>query len=121
MADKRYKIENPEALEEEGGRIIIDVEGREIAVFNYNGDYYAVLNYCVHQSGPLCEGRLSGHMKVGDDGWDWEYDHDQKYISCPWHGWKFDITTGESVSDKRYAVPTYEVTQEDGDLYIVHN
>lgn len=119
MAQSKHKVPDIEGLYENGARVTVEIDGQEITVFNSGGEFYAVLNYCVHQAGPLCEGRLSGHMTIGDDGWDWSYDHDQKYISCPWHGWKFDITTGESVSDARYKVPTYEVVQEDGDLYIL--
>ncbi|MDX1747589.1 MAG: Rieske (2Fe-2S) protein, partial [Halobacteriales archaeon] len=103
----------------DGDRAIVQVEGREIAVFRHEGEFYGVLNFCVHQAGPLCEGRLTGEMVIGEDGWEWYFENHGRNIVCPWHGWVFDITTGKSVDDDRYAVPTYEVAVEDGEVYVL--
>lgn len=106
-------------LPSDGSRVITDVEGKEIAVFRVDGEFYGVLNYCVHQAGPLCEGRLTDDVDVGDDGWSWEKTREGKVISCPWHSWKFDVTTGANVDDDSYAVPVFDVEVEDGDVYVV--
>ena len=45
-----------------GGRLLVTVEGREIGVFNLNGNFYALRNYCFHQGGPLCEGKITGTL-----------------------------------------------------------
>jgi nitrite reductase/ring-hydroxylating ferredoxin subunit len=105
-------------LEEDGTRLIAEVDGVEIAVFRLEDDYHAVVNFCVHQGGPLCEGKLRGRTLPGDDGWSWKYDDEEKYVTCPWHAWKFDITTGECIDSDHYSVPIYDVEIEDGDIYV---
>jgi nitrite reductase/ring-hydroxylating ferredoxin subunit len=116
---ERYSVADTTELSEDGSRVITEIRGQEIAVFRHDGDYYAVANYCIHQGGPLCEGALSGQMITGEDGWDWHYNDNEKYVVCPWHGWKFDITSGRSPKDERYAVPTYDTEVEDGTVYAV--
>lgn len=115
----RYKVASVDELREEGSRAIADIHGQEIAVFHIDGEYYAVANYCAHQAGPLCQGDLTGHMVGGDDGWEWNYEEKEKAVTCPWHGWKFDVTTGRNIKDERYAAPTYDVEVEDGDVYVL--
>ena len=48
-------------------RVLADVEGREVAVFDLDGEFFALANYCVHQGGPLCEGTVSGALTTNDD------------------------------------------------------
>lgn len=120
MVEDAYRVATVEDLATEDSRVIAEVDGQEIAVFRHGGEYHALANYCVHQAGPLCEGALSKRLDVGDDGWTWEYEANaSKNIVCPWHGWTFDISTGENVDDPRYSVPTYDVTVEDGDIYVI--
>jgi nitrite reductase (NADH) small subunit len=114
----RQRIASRDVLRDDGSRVIVEVEGQEIAVFRVDGEYYALPNFCPHQAAPLCEGELTGRMVVGDDGWEWEYVQEGEVITCPWHGWKFDVTTGQNIKDADYAVPTYDVVVEDGDLYV---
>ncbi|QLG29900.1 Rieske (2Fe-2S) protein (plasmid) [Halorarum halophilum] len=114
----RQKIANADELPNNGDRIIAEVQGIEIAVFRFDGEYYALANYCVHQGGPLCEGALSGRTVAGDDGWEWAYDTDEKYVRCPWHGWIFDITDGRNVDSDRYVTPTYDIEVEDGEIFV---
>lgn len=116
---ERYAIADVEEFDGSGSRVIAEVEGQEIAVFRHEGEYYALANFCIHQAGPLCEGALSGSISTDEDGWDWVYDDEERYIVCPWHGWMFDIETGRSPKDERYAVPTYDAEVEDGTVYAV--
>ena len=113
----RHKVATTEELGE-NERIIVEVDGVEIAVFNVGGDYHAVLNYCVHQSGPLCEGALSGRLRAEAPEFIWEYDDEPRVVTCPWHNWKFDIVTGANIRDDSYNVPTFETDVEDGDIYV---
>ncbi|MFC6989718.1 Rieske (2Fe-2S) protein [Haloplanus sp. GCM10025708] len=100
-----------------GDRLVVDVENREIALFNLDGDYYGLSNYCVHQGGPACEGRLGGLLVETDD--ELRYDRRGEIVSCPWHGWEFDVKTGSHVArPDQYRLPTYEVLESDGDLYV---
>ena len=119
MSGNRYKVADEIDFPDDGSRVIAEVGGKEIAVFCLNGEYHAILNFCVHQGGPLCEGELTGEMIVGDDGWEWLYEDGKQNITCPWHGWKFDVTTGKNIQDERYTVPRYEVEVTDGDVYVV--
>jgi len=115
----RNKVATLEDFEGDRSRIITEVKGQEIAVFEFDGEFFALANYCVHQSGPLCEGGLTGYVDMADDMWDWDFDTDEKYVSCPWHGWVFDITTGKNLKDEDYAVPSYDVEIEGSDIFIV--
>lgn len=77
------------------------VEGEEIAIFQReDGEYSAVRNVCPHQNGPLGEGKV-------EDG----------CVYCPWHGWQFDLETGEHVHGKATA-EMYEIKTEEEDLFI---
>lgn len=91
-----------------GERRIVEAAGRSIGVFNVDGEYYALTNVCPHQRAPLCEGTLTGTTcaeGVDDVGWE----RDGEVLVCPWHGWEFDVTTGESVfNPHRWSVGTYE-------------
>ena len=115
----RYRVAPLAELDADGDRLIVDVEGQEVAVFRIDGEYHALPNYCPHQAAPLCEGSLTGRMVVGEDGWEWEYVQEGEIITCPWHGWKFNVRTGTNIKDQSVAVPTYDVEVEDDDLYVV--
>ena len=116
---ERHKVADEADLAEAGSRAFVQIGGVEVAVFRIDGDLHAMANYCVHQGGPLCEGELRGSYGVGDDGWEWTYDPVERNVVCPWHGWKFDVTTGRNVNDERYAAPTYDVEVEDGEVFVV--
>lgn len=118
MGHYKRKIATVDELPTDGSRVIAELDGKEIAVFRIDGEYYALANFCPHQGGPLCEGQLSGRVRGGDDGWTWEYDDRERNVTCPWHGWKFDVTTARCTVDDHYAVPSYEVLEEDGELYV---
>jgi nitrite reductase/ring-hydroxylating ferredoxin subunit len=68
---------------------------RELALFNVDGRYYAIDNACVHQGGPLGEGTLDGSI-----------------VTCPWHGWRYDVRTGENPLDDRFRVACFPVRVE---------
>jgi 3-phenylpropionate/trans-cinnamate dioxygenase ferredoxin subunit len=81
-----------------GSRKIVTVERRSIGVFNVDGTFYAIRNQCPHGGGPLCSGRLSGFVSSPTPG-KYEYQRKGEILRCPWHGWEFDITTGQSWFD----------------------
>ena len=72
------------------------LDGTELALYNIDGEFYAIENFCPHKGAPLADGHICGHM-----------------IECDWHGWRFDVRTGECITN-RGAVETYEVVIEDG-------
>jgi nitrite reductase/ring-hydroxylating ferredoxin subunit len=95
-----------------GGRKIVEIAGRSIGVFNVNGEYFALRNRCPHQGGPLCAGRLAGGVDSPRPG-EYECVRDGEILRCPWHGWEFDLRTGQSWFDPTGTrVRTYPVTVE---------
>lgn len=107
---------------EPGARLLVQIDGREIAVFNVEGSYSAYLNWCPHQAGPICEGATGGSTRASFDRDTLEYELDWvaegRVIRCPWHSWEFDLETGESLHDSRISLPSYPVRVED-DLVVV--
>ena len=101
-----------------GERVLIDVRGREIGVFNLDGEFAAVANYCVHQGGPIAEGTLTGGTLRANEALEVVYDESSRCLHCPWHGWEFDVQTGEHTAPTRHRVPTYDVVVRDGGLYL---
>jgi nitrite reductase/ring-hydroxylating ferredoxin subunit len=97
-----------------GSHKVIEVDGREIGVFNVDGEYFAVLNRCPHQGGPLCEGRQAGFLTSPAPG-DYRLSRPGEVIRCPWHGWEFDLRTGQSWCEPgRVRVRRYAVSVEPG-------
>jgi nitrite reductase/ring-hydroxylating ferredoxin subunit len=93
-----------------GERKIVEIGGRTIGVFNVNGSYYALRNRCPHQGGPLCQGRVSGFLMATAPGGEYSYTHRGEILRCPWHGWEFNIATGQSWFDPaKTRVRAYEV------------
>jgi 3-phenylpropionate/trans-cinnamate dioxygenase ferredoxin subunit len=90
----------------------VTVNGLTIGVFNVGGSYYALLNRCAHQGGPLCLGEIKG-LAVSTIPGQVEWTRDGEILRCPWHRWEFDITTGLALIDPaRVRVKSYEVTVE---------
>lgn len=85
-----------------GEAMLVEAEGREIALFNLGGEYYALDNECTHVGGPLCEGDIDGETVV-----------------CPWHGAEFDVKTGKVLAPPAEEdVKSYRVIV-DGDKIMV--
>ena len=97
-----------------GGRKIVEVAGRSIGIFNVGGEFLALRNRCPHQGGPLCEGGLSGLLEASAPG-EYRYSRPGEMLRCPWHGWEFDLRTGQSWFDpERMRVRRYPVSVEAG-------
>jgi 3-phenylpropionate/trans-cinnamate dioxygenase ferredoxin subunit len=93
-----------------GERKIVEVAGRSIGVFNLGGEFFALRNRCPHQGGPLCAGTLGGLISSSRPG-EYHYSRAGELVRCPWHGWEFDIRTGQSWFDPAGVyVRRYEVT-----------
>lgn len=101
-----------------GESLLVEFNGIEIAIYHTENGFFAMSNYCVHQGGPLCEGPVTGTVSQDTDG-RLTYDSDQEVVKCPWHGWEFELESGEHLSRPQYSQPTYEVETRDGELYVV--
>ena len=78
-------------------RIIKLPSGDRVAVFRHDGALYAIANACAHQNGPLGEGRVEACL-----------------VTCPWHGFQYDLRNGQSPAPFTEKVPTYNLTRKDG-------
>jgi len=93
-----------------GARKIVDVAGRSVGIFNVKGEYFAVLNRCPHQGGPLCQGNTLGFLRSSGVG-EFQYSRAGEIVRCPWHGWEYDLRTGQSWFDPGHVVVRrYEVS-----------
>ena len=79
----------------------VEVNGQEIALFKVGDKVHAIHHMCPHQGGPLAEGGING-----------------KVVTCPWHGWEFDVTTGNCTFNEDIKQPTFKVKEEGDDVYI---
>lgn len=95
-----------------GERKIIEIAGRSIGVFNVKGKFYALRNSCPHELAPLCRGLVTGTTLPSQPG-EYIWARDGEIIRCPWHGWEFDITNGQSIfNPHKMRVKSYKVTVE---------
>ena len=92
-----------------GRRKMVELAGRSIGVFNVGGEFFALRNRCPHQAGPLCEGPLGSQIHSSGPG-SYELSRAGELLRCPWHGWEFDVRTGQSWFDpKSVRVKAYDV------------
>jgi nitrite reductase/ring-hydroxylating ferredoxin subunit len=94
-------------------RRIVRVGGREIGVFRVDDRFYAVRNRCPHQGGPLCIGRIFPRI-VSEQPGEFELDAGPPLLVCPWHGWQYDVLTGQSYSRGDPRVKSYGVSVASG-------
>jgi NAD(P)H-dependent nitrite reductase small subunit len=80
---------------------VVNAGDREIALFNVDGKFHAVDNLCPHRGGPLAEGVLEGNVVV-----------------CPWHGWRFDVLTGQSPVIPTVSVDKFETAVEGDEVKV---
>jgi nitrite reductase/ring-hydroxylating ferredoxin subunit len=117
MAEK-VLVGHVDDIDAHGNRIIQDIEGLEVCVFNLHGEYLALANYCLHEAGPVCEGALTGQIIAEADDFAWDWKREGELIECPWHNWTFDVKSGDNIQDPTYSIPTFDVEVVDGDIYV---
>ena len=97
-----------------GGRKTVTVKGREIALFHTQAGYFAILNRCPHEGAALCHGYLVG-LAQSDRVGEFHLDKQGEILRCPWHGWEFDLRSGQSWCDPTHTfVKAYAITVEPG-------
>jgi len=85
----------------EGEGKVVQTAGKEIALFNVDGKIFAIENECKHMGGPLGEGMVDGNI-----------------VTCPWHQWKYDVTSGKSVMNPQIGVGCFEVKVEGDEVKV---
>jgi nitrite reductase (NADH) small subunit len=112
-----HRVMTIDALEE-AKPSLHTIEGRSIGFIKSRGEIYAVRNICPHKRAPVCRGQVKGTMVASDPG-AFVFGMENQVLQCPWHGWEFDLTTGNTVcggSGKRLTF--YPVTLKDGAVYV---
>ncbi len=84
-----------------GGSKEVEHDGRIYALFNVEGAIHVIDGICPHQGGPLADGAVEGTV-----------------VTCPWHGWQFDVCTGKTQLGARIKQPVYEVKVEGQDVLV---
>jgi len=104
------------------GRRVVEVDGTEIGVFCLNGKFTAYENVCPHMSGPVCQGKIIHRVqeRIAEDktslGFAFSKDHTN--VACPWHGYEFDIATGQHQGNPRMRLRPVKVEVVGGDLVV---
>lgn len=110
---KRYVVAQAAEIPP-GGRKLVTAGGREVVIFNLDQQFYALINRCPHEGASLFHGDCIGVVSSSRPG-EYEYARRGEMLRCPWHGWEFDIRTGQSWCDRaRLRVVSYETTVEAG-------
>lgn len=84
------------------GGHFVTVDGRHVALFRLGDDFHAIDNLCLHRAGPLCDGAID----------------DRGVVTCPWHGWSYDIRTGRLKQDPHVGVSRHDVRVVDGEVQV---
>lgn len=100
MGQARVRVARVAEIGTGEGRVV-EAGGRTLALFNVDGRLYAIDNSCLHRGGPLGEGELEGRV-----------------VTCPWHAWRWDVTTGANTNNPAVKVACFPVSVE-GDEVVV--
>lgn len=100
MGQARVRVARVAEIGTGEGRVV-EAGGRTLALFNVDGRLYAIDNSCLHRGGPLGEGELEGCV-----------------VTCPWHAWRWDVTTGANTNNPAVKVACFPVSVE-GDEVVV--
>ncbi len=102
----------------DGARRIVQLGNVSVGVFRVNGAFHAVRNYCPHEGADLCLGKLTGTNEPTHQCGEYQWGREGMILRCPWHGWEFDISSGESLFNAKYRIKTYAITIRDGQIWL---
>jgi nitrite reductase/ring-hydroxylating ferredoxin subunit len=106
----------------DGDRRIVTAGRAEIGVFFKDGAFYAYSNYCLHAGGPACEGILINRVVdliAADRTYQGQTFAEEVHFVCPWHGYEYELTTGECVGNRKLKLRKYDVVRRGDDIYVV--
>jgi len=102
--------------------VLATVDGVEVGVFRVRGALVAYENRCRHQGGPVCTGAILGRLEavLGPGGTIVEerFSESELHLVCPWHGWEYDLATGECSADRRIRLRSFPVLERDGRIWV---
>jgi len=82
----------------EGTCKIVKVKNAEYGIYKVRGNYYAWRNACPHFGAPVCKGVITG-TRLPTSVYEYKLGRENEIVRCPWHGWEFDLMTGEHLVD----------------------
>jgi nitrite reductase/ring-hydroxylating ferredoxin subunit len=81
---------------------LVDLGGTPVVLARVGDGVHALGATCAHQGGPLADGKLTGTR-----------------LACPWHGWMYDVRSGQCLFPSRGGpVPCYPVRVDDGEVWV---
>lgn len=101
----------------DGAAKIVSIGRLSVGLFRLSDGFHALLNICRHRGAALCEGPVCGTTRQTDRT-EFIYDRAGELVRCAWHGWEFDIRTGEFLVDRTIRTRSFPVTVEGEDLYV---
>ena len=116
MSTKRQVLVGPLNELPVGERRLLQANGKSIGVFNTGKQVVAVLNICPHAYAPVCRGKVGGTTlpsKAGEFVWGRE----NEILRCPWHGWEYDLNSGQCLTDRR-KLKRFPVQIRDDEIYV---
>lgn len=106
----------------EGSKRVVLAAGKEVGVFRLDGQFYAWLNTCPHQGGPVCQGRIFKRvLEVVDADYKTQgrtWSDTDLHIVCPWHGAEYNIRTGRHVGNDGHSLTAVDVSVEGGNVFL---
>ena len=105
----------------DGERRIVKTAKGEVGLFVEAGHYHAYSNLCPHQGGPACEGVMMNKVVdiiAADHTYQGQTFSDTRHIVCPWHGYEYDLKTGECAGDKKIKLRKFDVVRKGDDVFI---
>jgi nitrite reductase (NADH) small subunit len=96
---------------------MVEIDGKRIGVYSVGSSFTALLDRCPHAGAPLCSGSVSG-TTLATGRYQQEWVKDGQILQCPWHGWEFDLATGQTVTEPIRRARTYRVEEEEGRVYL---
>ena len=84
-----------------GENKVVELNGEQVALFNVDGEFFAINNTCRHKGGPLGEGFLEGDV-----------------VTCPLHGWRYNVKSGSCITIPNQHVASYQVKVEGNDVLV---
>ena len=77
------------------------LNGKTVAVANVDGKFFCIDNTCLHRGGPLGQGELEGNV-----------------VTCPWHGWQYDVASGKTTMNPEIGVACYAIEVRGEDIWV---
>ena len=107
----------------DGDRRIVFVGDNEIGVFRHGGQYFAYSNFCLHQGGPACEGltiaKVEERIMPDKTSKGLYFSDTELHFVCPWHGYEYDIKTGECAGNRALRLRSFPVVRRGTDIFVV--